>query len=48
MNSSNLLFLNESTYYDLGGKIVTLEEIRTAFIESSMYRELRNSMEGSL
>ena len=42
------IFLEEGVSYDLGGKVMTLEEIRECVIDSDIFRkEFRKLMEES-
>ena len=42
--SSNPIFLNRNATYDIGGKVVSLDEIQQAFIDQKYYKETLNSI----
>ena len=37
--SSKTIFLNMKDSYDIGGKVVSLDEIQQAFIDAKYYKE---------
>ena len=46
MNSTNTIFLNSHSQYDLGGKVMTLSELQDAVIKASLYDDLVEHIKG--